>query len=160
MGPIRTPYSLGVRTQKLILDIVMLRSEIMRRVPRADSKPEMAVRRILHRAGFRYRLHIRQLPGTPDIVMKNLNVCIFVHGCFWHRHGCHRTTTPKTNSKFWLDKFKANVARDERVRNKLSALGWKVIILWECQTDDMTRLRNSLIRRLIRRKTAISKSYS
>jgi DNA mismatch endonuclease (patch repair protein) len=98
-----------------------------------DTRPEIAVRSILHRAGFRFRIHDRTLPGTPDIVLRKWNAVIFVHGCFWHRHeGCRMAATPASNSAFWLEKFRANVARDARNRDALRSGGWRVLVIWEC----------------------------
>jgi DNA mismatch endonuclease (patch repair protein) len=113
------------------------RSEIMKRVPRANTGPELTVRKILHSLGARYRLHVRTLPGSPDIVLPGRFLCIFVHGCFWHRHpGCRLTTTPATNITFWQDKFFRNIARDARVNDELQHLGWRVETIWECETRD------------------------
>jgi DNA mismatch endonuclease (patch repair protein) len=93
----------------------------------------MKIRRMLHRQGFRYRLHQKNLPGRPDLVLPRYRLCIFVHGCFWHRHpGCRYATIPKTRHDFWQAKFDQNVARDTRVKLELLALGWRVIELWEC----------------------------
>jgi DNA mismatch endonuclease (patch repair protein) len=98
-----------------------------------NTSPEIKVRRMLHRNGFRYRLHQKNLPGKPDLVLRRYRVCIFVHGCFWHRHlGCRYTTTPKSNQQFWQDKFDQNIARDARTKKNLLASGWRVIELWEC----------------------------
>ncbi|MFT8720070.1 very short patch repair endonuclease [Acetobacter sp.] len=110
------------------------RSFIMARVGPRDTKPEMIVRRLLHALGYRFRLHAKELPGRPDIVFRPRKKVIFVHGCFWHRHmGCRRTTTPKTREEFWQAKFSANQARDQRNQEELKALGWKYLIVWECQ---------------------------
>ncbi|BCA30458.1 hypothetical protein PtoMrB4_44350 [Metapseudomonas otitidis] len=99
----------------------------------SNTSPEMKVRRLLHRHGFRYRLHQKNLPGRPDLVLSRYRVCIFVHGCFWHRHpGCRYATTPKTRPEFWQAKFEQNVARDAKVKAELLVLGWRVIELWEC----------------------------
>ena len=98
-----------------------------------DTSPEMKVRRLLHRHGFRYRLHQKDLPGRPDLVLPRYRVCIFVHGCFWHRHpGCRYATTPSTRPEFWQSKFDQNVVRDTRNKNALLAMGWRVLELWEC----------------------------
>ena len=106
-----------------------------------DTKPEMVVRRFLHRAGFRFRLHVKDLPGKPDIVLPRYRTVILVHGCYWHRHpGCHFATTPKTNSAFWLDKFEKNVERDRRNVEQLEKAGWRVIIAWECEVKSPERL--------------------
>lgn len=110
------------------------RSWQMSRVGRADTAPEMAVRRIAYALGYRYRLHDRRLPGSPDLVFRSRKKVIFVHGCFWHRHeGCRRTTMPKTREDFWKAKFDANQARDCRDLEALNALGWKVLTIWECE---------------------------
>ena len=99
----------------------------------SNTSPEMKVRRLLHRYGFRYRLHQKNLPGRPDLVLSRYRVCIFVHGCFWHRHpGCRYATTPATRKEFWQSKFDQNVARDTRNKETLLAAGWRVIELWEC----------------------------
>src|SRR4051812_5907882 len=100
----------------------------MSKVRSGDTKPEMVVRRLLHGEGYRYRLHDRRLPGSPDIVFASRRKAIFVHGCFWHRHpGCRRATTPKTRTSFWEAKFAANVARDQRQLQSLDKLGWNVL---------------------------------
>lgn len=118
------------------------RSALMGRVGATNSAPEMAVRRAAHHLGCRYRLHRRDLPGTPDLVFPKLRKVILVHGCFWHRHeGCVRTTTPRTRRDFWLAKFEANVERDARVRHQLEDLGWEVFVVWECETFDEVELR-------------------
>lgn len=98
-----------------------------------DTSPEMKVRRLLHRHGFRYRLHQKDLPGKPDLVLPRYRLCIFVHGCFWHRHpGCRFATTPSTRPEFWQSKFDQNVVRDTRNKNALLTMGWRVLELWEC----------------------------
>jgi DNA mismatch endonuclease, patch repair protein len=107
----------------------------MRAVGRANTKPETIVRSILHRLGLRFRLHLKNLPGTPDIVLRRHKTAIFVHGCFWHRHpNCRYATTPKTRTEFWLPKFKSNIERDARKKAELEKLGWRVLIVWECET--------------------------
>ncbi|MFV3415503.1 very short patch repair endonuclease [Pseudomonas sp. NY15436] len=119
----------------LFMDIVSreVRSRMMAGIRGSDTLPEMKVRKLLHRQGFRYRLHQRNLPGKPDVVLSRYRVCIFVHGCFWHRHpGCRYATTPKTHEDFWQTKFDQNVKRDLRNRDELLRLGWRVIELWEC----------------------------
>ena len=108
----------------------------MARIGAKNTKPEMLVRRKLHHLGFRFRLHSRELPGRPDIVLPKYRTVIFVHGCFWHRHaGCRRATTPKTNQAFWHSKFEANLARDLKTTQALELAGWKVLILWECEIE-------------------------
>jgi len=107
-----------------------------------DTKPEMLVRRYLHRAGFRYRLHAKDLPGKPDIVLPKYRAVIFVHGCFWHRHeGCKNAVMPKTNEAFWRKKLEGNVQRDRRNEEKLKKQGWRVLTVWECEADNEDRLR-------------------
>ena len=117
------------------------RSALMSRVAQKGSKPEMIVRRALHAAGFRFRLHRGDLPGSPDIVLPAHRAVVFVHGCFWHRHeGCGASTTPKTRAEFWKSKFEANVARDARATERLRQAGWSVHVVWECETRDGTFL--------------------
>lgn len=121
------------------------RSAIMRAVPRFNSKPELAVRKFLHANGLRFRLHCRDLVGTPDIVLPRHKTIIFVHGCFWHRHpGCSKATTPKKDAMFWTSKFKKNVARDAKNETLLRAAGWRVITIWECETTNSERLERCL----------------
>jgi DNA mismatch endonuclease (patch repair protein) len=122
------------------------RSAHMRRVRRANTSPELAVRRALHRLGYRYRLHQRRLPGTPDLVFASRRKVVFVHGCFWHRHpGCPRTTTPQNNSAFWAEKFAANLERDQRKEAELRAGGWSVLVVWECEIRDLEALSHKLM---------------
>lgn len=122
------------------------RSALMSRVKAKDTKPELRVRRSAHGLGYRYRLHRRDLPGSPDLVFPGRRKALFVHGCFWHRHqGCRKTTMPKTRAKFWQRKFDDNVRRDERVIAALRELGWDVLVVWECETSDENLLRRTLI---------------
>jgi DNA mismatch endonuclease (patch repair protein) len=108
----------------------------MRRVKGRHTSPELVVRKALHAHGFRYRLHDKLLPGTPDLVFPRLRAVILVHGCFWHRHpGCRAASTPKTRTDFWEAKFKRNVERDHRDVEALERLGWRVLIIWECDTN-------------------------
>lgn len=109
------------------------RSRMMAGIRGRDTQPELALRRALHGRGFRYRLHARNLPGRPDIVLPKHCAVIFVHGCFWHRHpGCRYTTTPATRAAFWTAKFDSNVTRDQRVQAALLQVGWRVAVVWEC----------------------------
>lgn len=122
-----------------------LRSKIMRAVRRSNTGPEIRVRKLLHAEGFRFRLHNKRLPGTPDIVLARFKTVIFVHGCFWHRHpGCTKATMPKTRKEFWTNKFDQNVARDKKNEEKLIQGGWSVIVVWECETKDMDHLKIKL----------------
>lgn len=121
------------------------RSRLMASVRGKDTKPEMVVRRLSHAFGYRFRLHRQDLPGTPDLVFPRLGLVLFVHGCFFHRHeGCRLTTTPVSNWDFWQRKFMANVKRDRRVSAQLRALGWRVNIVWECETKNPEVLRQRL----------------
>jgi DNA mismatch endonuclease (patch repair protein) len=121
------------------------RSRLMAAIRGKDTKPELVVRRMVHRMGYRFRLHLKSLPGTPDLVFPRRRLAIFIHGCFWHRHqGCARSTTPKSRAEFWQAKFDANIARDHRDMAALDALGWRVAVLWECQTKDVLSLEQQL----------------
>jgi DNA mismatch endonuclease, patch repair protein len=107
-----------------------------------NSQPEVLVRRYLFANGLRFRLHARNLPGRPDIVLARFNTVVFVHGCFWHRHpGCRYATTPQSRTDFWKQKFAANVARDARQIAELETLGWNVLVIWECETSSAARLQ-------------------
>lgn len=113
----------------------------MSRVRSEDTRPEMKVRSVIHRLGFRYRLHRKDLPGTPDLVFPGRKKVILVHGCFWHGHRCRRgSRVPATNRDYWLGKIERNRARDRTARSELSARGWKSLVLWECQIRDEEKL--------------------
>lgn len=121
------------------------RSALMARVKGKNTSPEMAVRRAAHALGLRFRLHRRELPGRPDLIFPKHRLAIFVHGCFWHRHsGCKRATTPKTRRDFWRRKFADNEARDQRVVALLRDMGWRVEIIWECETKNRDTLPHRL----------------
>jgi DNA mismatch endonuclease (patch repair protein) len=110
------------------------RSWNMSRIRGRDTRPEIQLRSMLHRAGYRFRLHARDLPGRPDIVLPRFRTVIFVNGCFWHRHpGCRDATTPSTRPEFWKAKFDGNVERDARSQSALKASGWHVLVVWECE---------------------------
>ncbi|WP_417721981.1 very short patch repair endonuclease [Salipiger sp.] len=110
-----------------------VRSRMMAGIGARNTRPEIALRRRMHALGFRFRLHRRDLPGTPDLVFPRHRAAVFVHGCFWHRHaGCRKASTPATRTAFWQEKFAANVARDRRVQAELIARGWRVAVVWEC----------------------------
>lgn len=106
----------------------------MSRIRSRDTKPEVSLRKSLHKLGLRFRLHASGLPGKPDIIFRKHRTAIFVHGCFWHRHqGCKVATTPKSNTEYWIEKFDRNVARDAATSTRLEEAGWRVIIAWECE---------------------------
>lgn len=110
------------------------RSWNMSRIKGQNTGPEVRLRSLLHRAGFRFRIHAKELPGRPDIILPKYRAAIFVHGCFWHRHaGCRNATMPSTRTEFWQAKFDANISRDERNRAALQAAGWTVFTIWECE---------------------------
>jgi DNA mismatch endonuclease (patch repair protein) len=112
------------------------RSWNMSRIRSTNTGPEKQLRSLLHRAGFRFRIHDRRLPGSPDIVLSRYRTAVFVHGCFWHRHpGCRKTTTPSSRVTFWNTKFEGTVARDKSNSAQLEAAGWQVIIVWECELE-------------------------
>lgn len=125
------------------------RSEVMSKIHSKGTKPELALRKALFARGFRFRVNYTKLPGKPDIVLPKYKTVIFVNGCFWHHHeGCKYAYTPKTNTKFWIDKINSNVLRDKINRQKLLVLGWNVIIIWECEirhTHDITPLINRIL---------------
>lgn len=119
------------------------RSAQMALVRSRDTKPEMRVRRALHAAGLRYRLHDRRLPGVPDLVFASRRIVVFVHGCFWHRHpGCAAARLPKSRQEFWEPKLAGNVERDKRKRAELEEEGWTVLVIWECETKRAEVLAN------------------
>ena len=119
---------------RLTMDTVdkATRSRIMSRVGQKDTGAEITLRSALHKAGFRYRVHDRRLPGSPDLVFPRFGAVIFVHGCYWHSHGCYRSTVPKSRHKFWTDKFQRNQSRDKRNIRLLLKSGWRVLTVWEC----------------------------
>lgn len=125
------------------------RSQIMSRITGKNTRPEMIVRSLLHRLGFRFRLHQRKLPGRPDIVLPKHRAVIFVHGCFWHRHqDCNDATIPKTNTEFWLAKLNGNAERDRLASEALKADGWRVLYVWECETRNIRELAERLLQEL------------
>jgi len=119
-------------------------SDRMKRVRSKDTEPELVVRKLLRDLGYYYRLHGAGLPGTPDIWFKTKKKAIFVNGCYWHFHQCRLSSVPKTNSKFWLEKFNANVRRDLRKKCQLEALGWKVLVIWQCEIRNKVALEENL----------------
>lgn len=122
------------------------RSWLMSRVRSKDTTPELRVRSLVHRAGYRYRLHVNGMPGKPDLVLPRYRTAILVHGCYWHRHpGCKQATMPKTNVEYWEKKFESNLARDKRDQKALIQGGWKVLVIWECQTRNLQKLEALLL---------------
>jgi DNA mismatch endonuclease, patch repair protein len=123
------------------------RSRIMAAVKSKDTTPELFVRRLVHSLGYRYRLHVRDLPGTPDMVFPRLRKVINVNGCFWHLHGCPRCRIPSSRRDYWVKKLQRNAARDKRTQRELQRSGWKVLVLWECQARSANehRLRKRIV---------------
>ena len=121
------------------------RSRNMSAIKSKNTKPEIVVRKLLHSMGYRFRLHRKDLPGSPDIVLPKYKTVIFVHGCFWHRHeNCKYSSTPKTRKKFWESKFEVNVKRDLEIQEKIKNIEWRSIVIWECETKDLEELRVKL----------------
>jgi DNA mismatch endonuclease, patch repair protein len=123
------------------------RSERMSRVKGRDTAPEMLVRRIVHGLGYRYRLHRRDLPGCPDLTFGKRRKVIFVHGCFWHRHGdsaCKLARLPKSRLDFWLPKLETNRGRDAKNQERIAAMGWKFLVIWECELGDQAMLKKRI----------------
>ncbi|MBX5147487.1 DNA mismatch endonuclease Vsr [Rhizobium lentis] len=124
---------------------VDVHSRIMRAIRKTNTKPEIAVRRLLHASGFRFRLYRKDLPGTPDIVLPRHRSVVFVHGCFWHQHtGCRHAKLPRTRTEYWLPKLARNVERDTQSSDALTRLGWRVHVVWECELNDKQTLSDRL----------------
>jgi DNA mismatch endonuclease (patch repair protein) len=125
------------------------RSEIMGRVKGRDTKPELVVRSLIHRMGFRFRLYASRLPGRPDIILPRHKKVVFVHGCFWHQHpNCSRAKLPQTRAEWWLSKLSRNRQRDAEIQEQLQEQGWKVLVVWQCQLRD-SRALNALLRKFL-----------
>jgi len=120
------------------------RSEIMAAVNSQDTRPEVRVRRVLHRMGYRFRLHKKDLPGRPDIVLPKWRIVVLVHGCFWHGHDCCEGHIPKSNAAYWAPKLERNLQRDRENAESLRMLGWKIIVIWECQTYSLKKLEERM----------------
>lgn len=120
------------------------RSEIMSRIRSRDTKPEMTVRRLVHGMGYRYRLHQKKLPGQPDLVFTPRKKVIFVHGCFWHMHSCPHGRIPKTRRAYWKKKLNTNVKRDAKQKKLLESDGWRVLVIWECETKELSKLKRTI----------------
>lgn len=119
-----------------------VRSKNMSAVKGKNTKPEMMIRSLLHKNGFRFRLHDKALPGNPDIILKKYRAVIFVHGCFWHLHGCRKSNIPENNREFWHVKLNANKERDQLNIRELNKLNWRVLVIWECSLKGKMRLSN------------------
>ena len=125
------------------------RSALMSKIRNRDTAPEILVRKTIHGMGLRFRKNVRGLPGTPDVVLKRWKTVVLVHGCFWHRHtGCKRAYNPRTRSDFWQSKFSQNVERDKHTMARLQALGWTVVVVWECQAREATLVRQLILEAL------------
>jgi DNA mismatch endonuclease (patch repair protein) len=129
------------------------RSQIMASVKNKNSKAELKVRSLLHKMGYRFRLHRNDLPGKPDIVMPKHKTIIFVHGCFWHSHNCKNATIPKSNQEYWTNKFEKNKVRFLEVKKTLQDRGWAVFVIWECETKNVERIKDILNNILKNNKT-------
>lgn len=136
------------------------RSHIMRSVKSRHTKPELAVRRVVHSLGFRFRLHDKKLAGSPDVVLRRHKAAIFVHGCFWHGHECPKGRLPKTRLDFWVPKIQHNKKRDAESVRQLQSDGWRVLTVWQCETKDAEGLRSRLSRFLNGRKRKRSSGSS
>ena len=122
------------------------RSALMSRIRSSNTRPEIAVRRVLHALGYRFRLHRRDLPGKPDIVLPRHRLALFVHGCFWHQHpGCRLASKPKTRQDYWTPKLAGNVQRDRLAQEALAALGWRVAVIWECDSRKPAELERRVL---------------
>ena len=122
------------------------RSKNMAAIKSKNTKPEIKVRKVLHSMGYRFRLHSKDLPGSPDIVLPKYKTVIFVHGCFWHRHeNCKYASTPKTRKEFWNKKFTENKKRDSEIQEKIKILDWRSVVIWECETKNIEDLRDKII---------------
>lgn len=120
------------------------RSEIMRAVKSKDTAPEMVVRKLVFSMGYRYRLHRKDLPGSPDLVFPGRKKVIFVHGCFWHGHRCKKGKPPATRAEYWLPKLEANRKRDSRAKRAIAKLGWQSLVIWTCTLDDLPATQEKL----------------
>ncbi|WP_082885133.1 very short patch repair endonuclease [Bradyrhizobium stylosanthis] len=136
------------------------RSRIMRSIPQKDTKPEVLVRKTIHAMGFRFRLHDRNLPSRPDIVLRCHKAIIQVHGCFWHQHGCSLSSIPRTRTEYWLPKLARNVERDAANVRLLEGMGWRVLTVWECDLKEPKRIARKLKAFILSRQTLRKPSRS
>ena len=134
------------------------RRRIMKSIGQKNTSPEWTVRRLLHRLGYRFRLHRKDLPGTPDIVLPGRRKAIFVHGCFWHGHDCPKGKLPKSNRDYWVPKIRKNKERDARKERELREAGWNIETVWQCQTKDLEALEARLQKFLGPRSTSLPKA--
>ena len=133
-------------SSEVIHEVSVQRSRNMSAIKSKNTKPEIKVRKVLHSMGYRFRLHSKNLPGSPDIVLPKYKTVIFVHGCFWHRHeNCKYASTPKTRKDFWNKKFEVNIKRDSEIQDKIKNLDWKSVVIWECETKNIENLRDKII---------------
>ena len=133
-------------SSEVIHQVSEQRSRNMSAIKSKNTKPEIKVRKVLHSMGYRFRLHSKDLPGSPDIVLPKYKTVIFVHGCFWHRHeNCKYASTPKTRKEFWNKKFTENKKRDSEIQEKIKILDWRSVVIWECETKNMENLRDKII---------------
>lgn len=132
------------------------RSDIMKRIRGKDTAPELMVRKLIYSLGYRYRLHVKELPGKPDLVFLGRKKIIFVHGCFWHGHNCKKGKPPKTNFDYWLPKLNENQARDARNQTLLESMGWQVLVLWQCEINDTDSLKKIITNFLERASANLS----
>ena len=129
------------------------RSRNMSAIKSKNTKPEIKVRKVLHSMGYRFRIHAKDLPGSPDIVLPKYKTVIFVHGCFWHRHeNCKYASTPKTRQEFWEAKFRENINRDKLNQENLSSKGWKIIIIWECEIKNKKINLEKIFKKVIKKR--------
>lgn len=135
----------GMSSRDTWHDIPEVRRRTMAAIRGKDTKPELKVRRLLHSLGYRFRLHRRDLPGTPDIVLPGRRKVIEVRGCFWHDHGCNLSSSPRTRRDYWAAKFATNRARDARNDEALRAMGWDLLVLWECGLNQVEQLEADLV---------------
>ena len=133
-------------SSEVIHQVSEQRSRNMSAIKSKNTKPEIKVRKVLHSMGYRFRLHSKDLPGSPDIVLPKYKTVIFVHGCFWHRHeNCKYASTPKTRKEFWNKKFTENKKRDSEIQEKIKILDWRSVVIWECETKNIENLRDKII---------------
>ena len=140
-------------SSEVIHEVSEQRSRNMSAIKSKNTKPEIKVRKVLHSMGYRFRLHSKDLPGSPDIVLPKYKTVIFVHGCFWHRHqNCKYASTPKTRQEFWNKKFNENINRDKINQENLSSKGWKIIIIWECEIKNKKINLEQIFKKVIKKK--------